>query len=146
MVIEMHCLGRREFLHWLQPSLLTAAGWLHGQDSAKPDGIHRAGAACGPRWVWMRWELGELLGQSSLKMLIPCSSSCSDLSDPTKPQGLLNCWSPNWNDMLHRKQEDGQELSVAATRSFYMPSGAAFDNSSLPALSQQQLNFSAASK
>lgn len=146
MVIEMHCLGRREFLHWLQPSLLTAAGWLHGQDSAKPDGIHRAGAACGPRWVWMRWELGELLGQSSLKMLIPCSSSCSDLSDPTKPQGLLNCWSPNWNDMLHRKQEDGQELSMAATRSFYMPSGAAFDNSSLPALSQQQLNFSAASK
>lgn len=94
----------------------------------------------------MRWELGELLGQSSLKTLIPCSSSCSDLSDPTKPQGLLNCWSPNWNDTLHRKQEDGQELSVAATRSFYMPSGAAFDNSSLPALSQQQLNFSAASK
>lgn len=35
---------------------------------------------------------------------------------------------------------------MAATRMFYMPSGAAFDNSSLPTPSQQQMNFSAASK
>lgn len=129
----MHCLGRREFLHWLQPLLLTTAGWLHGQDQQNLMGFPGQ-------------ELGKLLGQSSLKMLIPWSSSCSEPSDPSKPQGLLNCWGPNWNDKLHRRQEDGQELGVAATRMFYMPSGTAFDNSSLPTLSQQQMNFSAASK
>lgn len=67
MVIETRCLGRREFLHWLQPSLLTAASWSRGQESVKPDGIYRAGTAWGPRWVWVRWELGKLLGQSTLK-------------------------------------------------------------------------------
>lgn len=47
-VIETHCLGRREFLHRLQPSLLTAAGWSHRQELVKRDGIYRAGAAGGP--------------------------------------------------------------------------------------------------
>lgn len=89
----------------------------------------------GLRWVWVRWELGC----SALKALIPCSSPCCDPPDPTKPQGLLNCRGPNRNDKLHWKQEDGQEFSVITTRTFYMPLGAAFSNSSLPALSQQQL-------
>lgn len=95
MVLQTLGLGRREFQHWLQSSLLTAAGWSHWQEPMKPGGIYRTGAAWWPRRVGVRWELGKLLGQSTLKMFIPCSSSCSDLSDPTKPQGPLSSWDPN---------------------------------------------------